>query len=211
MDKISIKFIINGLIFKILYENNIFYLTNGDISLIYRLCYDDLYALSEKDPAGRQDLNYIAITYSSYFAVLSYRISHFLYNKGLFIDAKIISEIAKIKTGIEIHPAAIIGKRFVIDHGTGTVIGETSIIGEDCYILQSVIIGSSGIANNPIGKRHPVIGNNVEIGAFVNLLGNIKIGNNVKISPRVTITKSIPDNFIVTKKTEIEIIKEIRS
>ncbi|EAN2415285.1 serine acetyltransferase, partial [Salmonella enterica] len=141
----------------------------------------------------------------------SYRISHFLYNKGLFIDAKIISENAKIKTGIEIHPAAIIGKRFVIDHGTGTVIGETSIIGEDCYILQSVIIGASGIANNPIGKRHPVIGNNVEIGAFVNLLGNIKIGNNVKISPRVTITKSVPDNFIVTKKTEIEIVKEIRS
>ncbi|EAP0946865.1 serine acetyltransferase [Salmonella enterica] len=167
--------------------------------------------MSEKDPAGRQDLNYIAITYSSYFAVLSYRISHFLYNKGLFIDAKIISENAKIKTGIEIHPAAIIGKRFVIDHGTGTVIGETSIIGEDCYILQSVIIGASGIANNPIGKRHPVIGNNVEIGAFVNLLGNIKIGNNVKISPRVTITKSVPDNFIVTKKTEIEIVKEIRS
>ncbi|EAQ9538668.1 serine acetyltransferase, partial [Salmonella enterica] len=205
MNKIPISFIVNGLIFNILYENKIFYLTDGDINLISRLCYDDLYALSEKDPAGRQDLNYIAITYSSYFAVLSYRISHFLYEKGGFLDAKIISENAKIKTGIEIHPAAIIGKRFVVDHGTGTVIGETSIIGEDCYILQSVIIGSSGIANNPIGKRHPVIGNNVEIGAFVNLLGNIKIGDNVKISPRVTLKNSVPDNVIVTKKTEIEI------
>ncbi|HBJ6608763.1 TPA: serine acetyltransferase, partial [Salmonella enterica subsp. enterica serovar 6,8:d:-] len=178
MNKIPISFIINGLIFNILYENKIFYLSDEDINLISRSCYDDLYALSEKDPAGRQDLNYIAITYSSYFAVLSYRISHFLYDNGLFLDANIISENAKIKTGIEIHPAAIIGKRFVVDHGTGTVIGETSIIGEDCYILQSVIIGSSNIANNPIGKRHPVIGNNVEIGAFVNLLGNIKIGNN---------------------------------
>ncbi|EAA7556552.1 serine acetyltransferase [Salmonella enterica] len=208
MNKMPISFIINGLIFNILYENKIFYLTDGDINLINRLCYDDLYALSEKDPAGRQDLNYIAITYSSYFAVLSYRISHFLYDKGLFLDAKIISENAKIKTGIEIHPAAIIGKRFVVDHGTGTVIGETSIIGEDCYILQSVIIGSSGIANNPIGKRHPVIGNNVEIGAFVNLLGNIKIGDNVKISPRVTLKNSVPDNVIVTKKTEIKILKK---
>ncbi|ECZ2620201.1 TPA: serine acetyltransferase [Salmonella enterica] len=208
MNKIPISFIINGLIFNILYENKIFYLSDEDINLISRLCYDDLYALSEKDPAGRQDLNYIAITYSSYFAVLSYRISHFLYDNGLFLDAKIISENAKIKTGIEIHPAAIIGKRFVVDHGTGTVIGETSIIGEDCYILQSVIIGSSSIANNPIGKRHPVIGNNVEIGAFVNLLGNIKIGNNVKISPRVTLKNSVPDNVIVTKKTEIEILKK---
>ncbi|ECK6864964.1 serine acetyltransferase [Salmonella enterica] len=208
MNKMPISFIINGLIFNILYENKIFYLTDGDINLINRLCYDDLYALSVKDPAGRQDLNYIAITYSSYFAVLSYRISHFLYDKGMFLDAKIISENAKIKTGIEIHPAAIIGKRFVVDHGTGSVIGETSIIGEDCYILQSVIIGSSGIANNPIGKRHPVIGNNVEIGAFVNLLGNIKIGDNVKISPRVTLKNSVPDNVIVTKKTEIEILKK---
>lgn len=208
MNRIPISFIINGLIFNILFEHKIFYLDNLDVDLIYRLCLHDLYALSEKDPAGRKDLKYIAISYSSYFAVLSYRVSHFLYDQGAYLDAKMISEYAKIKTGIEIHPAAKIGKRFVIDHGNGTVIGETSIIGDDCYLLQSVIIGSSGIANNPVGKRHPVIGNNVEIGAFVNLLGNIEIGNNVKISPRLTIKKSIPDNVIVTKKTEVIVLKK---
>ncbi|GAA3592126.1 hypothetical protein GCM10023078_19710 [Gibbsiella greigii] len=207
MDKLSVRFIVNGLIFKILFDHNVFHLKRENVDLIYSFCYDDLCAFSEKDPAGRKDLNYIAMCYPSYFSVLSYRIAHFLHENGLFLDAKIISENAKLKTGIEIHPSAMIGRRFVIDHGIGTVIGETSVIGNDCYILQSVIIGSSGIANNPTGKRHPVIGNNVEIGAFVNLLGSIKIGNNVKISPRVTIKNSIPDDSSVLKITENVLLK----
>jgi serine O-acetyltransferase len=122
---------------------------------------------------------------------------------------KKISEYIKVRTGIEIHPAAKIGKNFVIDHGVGTVIGETCVIGDNCYFLQQIILGASKIAKNKEGFRHPIIGNNVEIGSFVRIFGRVKIGNNVKISPYSVIYKDIPDNYIVTFNDNKQYIKAI--
>lgn len=132
---------------------------------------------------------------------------HSVYKKGFYSHAKLISENAKIKTGIEIHPACTIGKRFVLDHGIGTVIGETCHIGDDCYILQSVILGSSKIANNKNGKHHPSIGNPVQPGRFVTIVGDITIGNNVKISSHTTVKKSIPANTKIINTSNYAEIK----
>ena len=139
---------------------------------------------------------------------MNYRIANFIhknFDEEFFkIKARKISEHTKSITGIEIHPNATIGEYFIIDHGFGTVIGETSIIGDYCYILQGVILGSKGISNNNSNKRHPTIGNHVEIGAFCRLFGNITIGNNVFISPHNIITKDISNNTKVITKQHYE-------
>jgi len=114
----------------------------------------------------------------------------------------------KIKTGIEIHPEAENGERFVIDHGMGTVIGETCEIGHDCYILQNVILGSSRIVG-PKGKRHPSLGNNVEIGGFSRLFGPIHVGDNVKISPYSVITTDIPSHSSLIIKNTFQEVRRI--
>ena len=171
---------------------------NIDVNYILDISKTDLYAYTQKDPAAKNNENLVINSYKTFKAVLGYRVANYIVNvfKDDFylIKSREISEIIKIQTGIEIHPLAKIGKYFVIDHGIGTVIGETTIIGEHCYILQGVIIGAKGISNNSSGKRHPTIGNNVEIGAFSKILGNIKIGNNVFIAPYSLITKDVPDN-----------------
>lgn len=131
------------------------------------------------------------------------------YEYNEIVDAKKISEYLKVKTGIEIHPASKIGNNFVIDHGVGTVIGETCIIGDNCYFLQNIILGSSKIALNEHGSRHPIIGNNVEIGGFVRIFGRVIIGQNVKISPHSIIYENVPDNHIVTIKNSQQCIKAI--
>lgn len=177
---------------KILKEYDIYEEVN--ISKIVQLCLDDLITFAKKDPSSNGDIFYIFETYKSYQAVLYYRVAHSLQEKEKFYYARKLSEEAKILTGIEIHPKAKIGKNFVIDHGVGTVIGETSIIGDDCYILQSVVLGASHIANNFQGQRHPIIGNNVEIGGFSRIFGAVKIGDNVKISPHSIIRTNIPSN-----------------
>lgn len=163
---LSDKFTINGMIFSITQIFNINYLSDEDVQIIYDMCFSDLIAFTDRDPAANSNTEYVALSYASYYAVLSYRIANYIYKKGHYLHAKLISENAKIKTGIEIHPACTIGKRFVLDHGVGTVTGETCDIEDDCYILQSVILGSAKIANNENGKRHPSIGNNVQPGGF---------------------------------------------
>lgn len=159
---------------KILKEYDIYEEVN--ISKIVQFCLDDLITFAKKDPSSNGDIFYIFETYKSYQAVLYYRVAHSLQEKEKFYYARKLSEEAKTLTGIEIHPKARIGKNFVIDHGVGTVIGETSIIGDDCYILQYVVLGASHIANNFQGQRHPII------------------GNNVKISPHSIIRTNIPSN-----------------
>jgi len=130
-------------------------------------------------------------------------------NAHLKYIAKSITEKAKLESGIEIHPAAKIGDYFVIDHGVGTVIGETCEIGEHCYILQGVILGSTGIAYNPLEKRHPTLGNNVEIGAHARILGPITIGDNVKVSPYSVIREDIPSNTSVIIQNQCQKISNI--
>lgn len=168
--------------------------------------FTDLKTIILKDPSANKNYKMVLESYLSFRAVMNYRIANYIYRKFddtfFKIKARKISEYTKIITSIEIHPNAVIGDNFVLDHGFATVIGETTIIGNSCYILQGVIIGSKGIANNNSKKRHPTIGNNVEIGAFCRLFGDITIGNNVFISPYNIITKDIPDNTkIITKAT----------
>ena len=133
---------------------------------------EDLIAYAWRDPASRGRGELILESYASFKAVLYYRLAHCVWNlpdpaHGQFCAiALTLSNQGKLLSGAEIHPAARIGRRFVLDHGFGTVIGETCEIGNDCYILCGVTLGARGIANNPDGKRHPCLGNNVEVGAF---------------------------------------------
>lgn len=207
MIDISDEILILSKIVYILNKFNIKYINKIDINLILEQLTEDKEAFLKKDPSAKNNSEYLLLTFSSFDSVIIYRIANYIfYNYDNTFDAKRISEYAKTKTGIEIHPCAKIGKRFVIDHGVGTVIGETCVIGDDCYLLQKVILGSTQIAFNKQGKRHPTIMNNVEIGGFVRIFGPIKIGNNVKISPHSIITTNIPDNSSVIIKNNEQVI-----
>lgn len=172
---------------------------------------DDLFALTERDPAAGNDSSYVYSSYNSYKAVLYYRFSNAIYycsdiKKDIRkLISKQIQEFVKNETTIEIHPAAKIGKRFVIDHGVNVVIGETCIIGEDCYMLQCVVLGAISIGKGKEGQRHPIIGNGVEIGGFVVIVGPIYIGDNVFISPHCLIRDDIPSNSKVVIINQLQI------
>ena len=157
--------------------------------------YVDAKNIKEKDPACRNILEAI-ILYPGFHAIFFHRIAHFLYNKRLYFFARLISQISRHITGIEIHPGAKIGKRLLIDHGMGVVIGETTTIGDDCIIYHNSTLGGTGKDKY---KRHPDIGNNVMIGSGAKILGPIKIGNNVKIGANSVVLKNIPDNVTVVR------------
>lgn len=149
--------------------------------------------ISDKDPAIKS--MYEALLYPHFKAMIYYYLSHKLYLKKHFFLARFLCERAKRKTGIEIHPGALIGKRFFIDHGTGVVIGETAVIGDDVTIFHNVTLGGTG--NEKTKKRHPTIGNGVLIGTGAKVLGNIKIGDNAKIGAGAIILKDVPENVTV--------------
>lgn len=178
-----------------------------DKLIVVNKAYKDLIAFSQKDPSAHGNAMYILDSYLSYQAVWMYRLSNMIAKNYDISLAKKISEISKLNTGIEIHPSANIGSNFVIDHGIGTVIGETVSIGDDCYFLQNIILGSKTITNNKNEIRHPQIGNNVEIGGYVRIYGNISIGDNVKISPDAIIRNSVPSNTTVVLGCGYQIIK----
>lgn len=167
--------------------------------MILKSLYEDAKNIQKKDPACRNILEAILL-YPGFHILIFYRISHFLYTHKLFFLARLISQIGRFFTGIEIHPGATIGKRLFIDHGMGIVIGETSTIGNDCTIYHNATLGGTGKDKN---KRHPDIGNNVMVGAGAKILGPIKIGNNVKIGANSTVLKDIPDNVTVVKCNKI--------
>jgi serine O-acetyltransferase len=153
----------------------------------------DVKAIYDNDPAAR---GLEAFLYSGLHAILIHRyISHPLYKVDLRFFARLISQVSRFLTGIEIHPGARIGKGLFIDHGMGIVIGETAEIGDNCVIYQGVTLGGTGKDH---GKRHPTIGNNVSIGCQATLLGPIKVGNNVKIgADTVIIGYDVPGNCTV--------------
>lgn len=155
--------------------------------------YEDARNISKKDPAVNNIL-YVILLYQGFHALLFYRLSHFFYKIHMKFLARLISQIARFLTGIEIHPGAKIGRRLFIDHGTGVVIGETATIGDDCIIYHGSTLGGTGKDKL---KRHPDIGNNVLVGAGAKVLGPIKIGNNVKIGANSVVLKNIPDNCTV--------------
>ena len=155
--------------------------------------YLDAKNISDKDPASKNVL-YVILFYPGFHALLFYRIAHFFNNINLKFIARLISQIARFLTGIEIHPGAKIGKRLFIDHGMGIVIGETATIGNNCTIYHGVTLGGTGKDKY---KRHPDIGNNVIIGCGAKILGPIKIGNNVKIGANAVVLKEVSDNFTI--------------
>ncbi len=150
----------------------------------------DVDAIVERDPAatGRAEA---MLLYSGFHALVFYRAAHALHKRGHRLSARFISQSARFLTGIEIHPAATIGKGLFIDHGSGVVIGETAIIGDNCTIYQGVTLGGTG---KEVGKRHPTLGNNVMVGSGAKLLGNFEVGDNSKIAAGAVVLGAVPEN-----------------
>ena len=172
----------------------------------------DIQIVLKNDPAARSAFEGLLL-YPSIHALINHRIAHKLYKKKHFFLARLLSQISRFFTGIEIHPGATIGKGLFIDHGMGVVIGETAEIGDDVLIYHGVTLGGTG---KDTGKRHPTVGNNVVIGCGAKVLGPINIGNNVKIGANSVVLKDVPDdsttvgipavNKIKGKEESIEII-----
>ena len=151
---------------------------------------EDIACVRERDPAARSALE-VLLLYPGLKAIRMHRRANWCYRHRLFFLARWISQRAAHKTGIEIHPAAKIGHRFFIDHGTGVVIGETAEIGDDVTLYQGVTLGGTG---KDTGKRHPTIGNNVMIGAGAKVLGPFKVGENSNIAAGAVVLEEIPPN-----------------
>jgi len=147
-------------------------------------------AYKERDPAARSTLQ-ILLLYPGVKAVRNHRKAHWCYEHGLFFLARLISQASRRATGIEIHPGAKIGKRLVIDHGMGIVIGETAEIGDDCLLYHGVTLGGTG---KDSGKRHPTIGNNVLIGTGAKVLGPFTVGDNSRIAANSVVLGEVPPN-----------------
>ena len=149
---------------------------------------EDIDTALAKDPAARNRLE-VLLTYSGVHAGWGHRISHFLWRINLKLIARIHSNLVRSTTGIEIHPAAKIGRRFFIDHGMGVVIGATAVVGDDVMIYHDVTLGAK---SGGTGKRHPTIGNNVVIGAGARIIGDITVGDGAKVSANMVVSRSVP-------------------
>ena len=149
---------------------------------------ETLEAYQRNDPAARSKLE-IFLLYNGLHATILYWLSHWCYEQKLIFIARFVSQFAKWLTGVEIHPAATIGRRLVIDHGTGIVIGATTEIGDDCLIYQGVTLGGTGVMQ---GKRHPTLGNNVMVGSGAKILGPFTIGSHSKIAANAVVLEAIP-------------------
>jgi serine O-acetyltransferase len=158
---------------------------------------DFLQAYKKYDPAAKSVLE-IALLYPGPKAILFYRIAHFFYGLQLHFIARLFCELGRFITGIEIHPGAKIGRRLVIDHGMGVVIGETSEIGNDCIIFHGVTLG--GVKFDPV-KRHPTVGNRVLIGAGAKILGPVVIGDDAKVGANAVLTKDLPAGQVFVGKS----------
>ena len=154
---------------------------------------DDLAAVMARDPAVHSKAE-IFFCYPGFKALRSHRRAHRAYLKGHFFLARLINFFSYQRTGIDIHPGAEIGKRVFIDHGTGVVIGETAVVGDDVTIYQGATLGGTG---KDTGKRHPTLGHGVTVGAGAKVLGPINIGNHVKIGAGAIVLKDVPDNCTV--------------
>src|SRR6266550_1707615 len=160
---------------------------------MFRTLRDDLAVVFQRDPAATSRLEVI-LTYAGFHALAAYRLAHRLEAWGVPFLPRVISQVARFFTGVEIHPAAKIGRGFFIDHGMGVVIGETAEIGDYVTLFQGVTLGGTG---KDRGKRHPTLGNHVVVGAGAKILGGIRIGDNVKIGANSVVLKSVPENSTV--------------
>ena len=156
--------------------------------MFFKRTKEDIKAVMERDPAARNWLE-IYFLYPGVKAIRMHRVAHWFYKHNMKFIARAISQRAVRKTGIEIHPGATIGRRLVIDHGVGVVIGETAEIGDDCLIYQGVTLGGTG---KDVGKRHPTIGNNVMISSGAKVLGPFKVGDNSRIASGAIVLEEVP-------------------
>ena len=153
---------------------------------------EEIQVIQERDPAIKSPME--VFLYPTFRVMLSYRRAHKLYEKGHFLRARYISQRAARKTGIEIHPGAVIGKGFFIDHGSGVIIGETTIIGDNVTLYQGVTLGGTG---KETGKRHPTLCDNVMVSAGAKILGSFTIGENSKIGAGSVVLEEVPPNCTV--------------
>ena len=154
----------------------------------------DLRAVFDRDPAARTTLE-VFLTYAGFQALLAHRVAHRLWKMRLRLVGRLVSQVARWVTGVEIHPGASIGHGFFIDHGMGVVIGETAEIGDYVTLFQGVTLGGTGKEK---GKRHPTLGSHVVVGSGAKVLGNIRIGDSVKIGANSVVLRSVPSNSTVT-------------
>lgn len=154
---------------------------------------EQINAVFKHDPAARSTLE-VLLCYPGVHAILLHRLAHRLYRARLFVLARLLSQVSRLLTGIEIHPGATIGKRFFIDHGMGVVVGETSVIGDDVLLYQGVTLGGTGHGKE---KRHPTLGNHVVVGSGAKVLGNIDLGEWVKVGAGSVVVKPVPAHATV--------------
>lgn len=154
----------------------------------YDLLKEDLETARRRDPAARSKLE-VALTYPGVHALWSHRVAHSMWKRGARTPARMVSAFARVMTGVDIHPAARLGRRLFIDHATGVVIGQTAEVGEDVVMFHGVTLG--GVSMSP-GKRHPTVGNHVMIGAGAKVLGPITIGDDAKVGANAVVTKDLP-------------------
>ena len=159
----------------------------------FRSVREDIAAVFEADPAARSYFE-VLFLYPGLQSVWAHRLSHWLWLHGMRFLARFISQVARLLTGIEIHPGAELGRRLFIDHGMGTVIGETAVVGDDVTLYQGVTLGGTGKEK---GKRHPTIGNHVSIGSGAKLLGNITIGDNCRVGAGSVVLRNVPANSTI--------------
>jgi serine O-acetyltransferase len=160
---------------------------------LFSLIRDDVANVMESDPAAKSRVE-VFLCYAGLHAVWFYRVNHWLWNHGLGLGARWLSQFARFLTGIEIHPGAKIGRRLFIDHGMGVVIGETTTVGDDVTLYQGVTLGGTGKEH---GKRHPTIEDGVVVGGGAKILGNITIGKNCRIGAGSVVLRNVPDNSTV--------------
>jgi serine O-acetyltransferase len=160
---------------------------------VFRAIKEQIDTIFREDPAAKSVAE-IVLCYPGFHAILMHRLAHKLYTWGVPLVPRILSQVSRFFTGIEIHPGATIGRRFFIDHGMGVVIGETAEIGDDCLLYQGVTLGGTG---NEKGKRHPTLGNGVVVGTGAKVLGDIRIGDYVKIGAGSVVVHPVPDHSTV--------------
>lgn len=160
---------------------------------MFRTIREQIDTIFREDPAAKSVLE-IVLCYPGFHATLFHRLAHKLYTAGVPLLPRIMSQLSRFLTGVEIHPGAKIGRRFFIDHGSGVVIGETAEIGDDCLVYQGVTLGGTG---NEKGKRHPTLGNRVVVGTGAKVLGGIRIGDDVKIGAGSVVVHPVPDRSTV--------------
>jgi serine O-acetyltransferase len=154
---------------------------------------EDVATVLDRDPAARTRLE-VYLCYSGLHAVWCYHLNHWLWEHRLYLLARWLSQVARLLTGIEIHPGATIGRRLFIDHGLGVVIGETAVVGDDVTLYQGVTLGGTGKEQ---GKRHPTIMDNVVVGDGAKILGNIVVGRNCRIGAGSVVLRNVPDDSTV--------------